>query len=479
MKVKINHDNQYGVAHLIKTFFKEVTFVLEGDSETIINSIEKNSEKVVVSASYHGKTYQETVQLTSDEQINKRLIKRSNARVLYDLSHEITGVENHYGTLVGVRPVKLVHEMFNKNYSDEEIDAVLYNEHRISKHKRALLLEIAKREKPFLLDADDTSKLSLYICIPFCPTRCLYCSFPSNDMRQKGKLVEMYFECLLREIDEAYKKIVTNHLEVDCIYIGGGTPSVLTEGQFEILLKKLDQYFDCATLKEFTVEAGRPDTITRDKLNVLKKYDVSRICVNPQSMNNKTLQLIGRDHETKDIIESYNLAKTVGFNSINMDLILGLPDETLEDVEKTLETIIALDPENITIHTLAVKVSSRLKETLDKYQMTQAELVEEMLKSTESVLRSNGYVPYYMYRQKNMVGNFENIGYCKEGYESLYNIRIIEEKHSILALGAGAVSKKCYPKKDLFHRIANVKGIEDYISRIDEVIEKEASFFEI
>jgi oxygen-independent coproporphyrinogen-3 oxidase len=196
-------------------------------------------------------------------------------------------------------------------------------------------------------------------------------------------------------------------------------------------------------------------------------------------MNNKTLQLIGRDHNTDDIVKSYEMAKGIDFHSINMDLILGLPDENLEDVNKTLDTIITLDPENITIHTLAVKTSSRLKETLDKYKMTHSELVEEMLRIAEEKLRTNGYVPYYMYRQKNMVGNFENIGYCKVGYESLYNIRIIEERHSILALGAGAVSKKCYPDKDLFHRIANVKGIEDYISRIDEVIEKEASFFEI
>lgn len=479
MKVKINHDNQYGVSHLIKTFFNEVTFIDVSDDDTIINDITVNGDVVTSKASYKEYEHTEEIKLTSVEQTDKRLIKRSNARVLYDLLHDITGVNNHYGTLVGVRPVKLVHEMYDRSLEDDEIDVILYKEHRIEKVKRDLLIEIAKRERPFLLDSGDQSKLSLYICIPFCPTRCLYCSFPSNDMRQKGGLVDTYFECLLREIGEAAKQIKAHDLSVDCIYIGGGTPSILTTEQFKILMSKLSSYFELEKFLEFTVEAGRPDTFSIEKLQVLKDNHVSRICINPQSMNNKTLKLIGRDHDTQAIIDSYQMAKKINFHSINMDLILGLPDENLEDVNITLDTILDLDPENITIHTLAVKTSSRLKETLDKYKMTHSELVEEMLNIAELKLRAKGYVPYYMYRQKNMVGNFENIGYCKVGYESLYNIRIIEERHSILALGAGAVSKKCYPEKDLFYRIANVKGIEDYISRIDDVIEKERSFFEI
>ncbi|MCH4888299.1 coproporphyrinogen dehydrogenase HemZ [Acidaminobacter sp. JC074] len=471
MKVKINHEFHYEVEHLLKTFVDKVDFV--DDDEELLNTIIEEEDAFRVEATIKEITYSE---LSAKD---KRAVKRSNSRVLYDLMSKITGKVNHYGTLVGVRPVKLVHEMLEKQMSDQEISEKLYMNHRISEKKRALLLEIGKREAPYLADVYDDSLVSLYICIPFCPTRCLYCSFPSNDMRKKGSLVESYLECLHKEIDHAYENLIKYGKKVDCIYIGGGTPSILRDDQFETLLSKLDKYFDTSSLKEFTIEAGRPDTITADKLQVFKDHHVSRICINPQTMNQKTLGLIGRDHSVDSINSVYEVASGFDFRSINMDLILGLPDEDLEDVKKTIDSVLDLSPTNITIHTLAVKTSSRLKETLDKYNMTQSELVEAMLEYTEETVRKAGYVPYYMYRQKNMVGNFENVGYCKPGYESLYNIRIIEEKHNILALGAGAVSKRCFPREDRFQRIANIKGIEAYIERIDDVIKKGHTFFEM
>lgn len=487
MKVLINHDFSYDVEHLVKIFYKHelVEFIEASVDEMYIkNSIEisENAAEVkaeMINSPAEQNSFVESFNLSTDVHDRKRQIKRANSRVIYDLLSNFTKTENDWGTLVGIRPVKIVHKLFDEGKSEEEIESLLYENHRISTKKRKLLLDIAKRERQYIFEKDDRNRLSLYICIPFCPTRCLYCSFPSNDLRKKGKLVDIYFECLLKELDAAIVNIKNNSRIVDCIYIGGGTPSILTAQQFEMLLNKISVSFNLENLEEFTVEAGRPDTITSEKLEVLKKYNVDRICINPQSMNQNTLELIGRSHFVNDIIETYNMAKTFNFKSINMDLILGLPDETIEDVRNTLDIITSLEPENITIHTLAVKTSSRLKENLDRYNMTQEDLVRKMLDLSEEYMIKNDYYPYYMYRQKNMVGNFENVGYAKEGLESLYNMRIIEEKHDILAIGAGAVSKRCFIEEDRFERIANVKGIEDYIDRIDDVIEKGKKFFSL
>lgn len=492
MRVLINHDFSYEVEHLIKNFIKDkIEYISEHTSEIYFkNIITKNNNRAIIETeiinSGKYKKHFEEVILSEDKHESKRQLKRANARMIYDLLVEYTGKENEWGTLVGVRPVKLVHKYLDIHeltpYDTNDIYLYirkeLKKEHRISDKKIDLLLNIARRERKFIFLDNDLDKLSIYICIPFCTTRCLYCSFPSNDLKKKGKYLDVYMECLLREIDEAFINIKKNKRVVDCIYIGGGTPSILSAEQFEVLLSKLNNYVNLELLLEFTVEAGRPDTITKEKLKILKKYFVDRICINPQTMNQRSLDLIGRSHSVSDIIDTYNLAKSFNFKSINMDLILGLPDEDLSDVRRTLEEIIKLNPENITIHTLAIKTSSRLKEHLKEYNMTLEELVKQMLSLSEKFMKDNGYFPYYMYRQKNMVGNFENVGYAKEGFESLYNMRIIEEKHDILALGAGAVSKKCFASEDRFERIANVKGIEDYIERIDDVIAKEKTFFE-
>ncbi len=486
MKVLINHDFKYEVENLMKIFYKveEFEFISEVTSDIYLdNQVVYNKENVTITAKLINSKKEllksEKVIVNKDVHENKRIIKRANARVIYDLLAEYTNKSSEWGVLIGIRPVKIVHKHLDEGKSYEDIDKLLYNDHRISREKRNLLLDIAKRERQYIFEQNDLDKLSLYICIPFCPTRCLYCSFPSNDLRQKGKLVDRYLELLLKELDEAAKNIKKYKRDVDCIYIGGGTPSILSEEQFELLLSKLNNSFDLENLLEFTIEAGRPDTITKEKLEIFKNYHVDRICINPQSMSQKTLELIGRSHKVEDVVETYKLAKSFNFKSINMDIILGLPDEDVEDVVNTLDIITSLDPENITIHTLAVKTSSRLKEHLDKYNMSQEELVRNMLEESEQYMEKFNYKPYYMYRQKNMVGNFENVGYAKEGYESLYNMRIIEEKHDILALGAGAVSKKCFSEEDRFERIANLKGIEDYINRFDDAIKKGRAFFEL
>lgn len=475
MKVYINHDFKYEVEHLIKTFDQEIIWSDTPGKDVLENTI-SYGDIVEVSAKYNNH-FSESIALTGDVHVDKRLIKRANARVIYDLLVSIYNKTNPWGTLVGVRPAKLVHALFEEGLTVAEVHERLYQDHRIEQSKRQLLIDVVMKERKYL---DDVQKrpLSLYLCIPFCPTRCLYCSFPSNDLKKKGKLVEPYLTSLLKEIDANYRRIKKANRQVDCIYIGGGTPSILTAEQFERLLGRLDQYFDLPSLKEFTIEAGRPDTITAEKLAVWEAFHVSRLCLNPQTMNNKTLGLIGRSHTVGAIKETFSLIRQYKFRSINMDLILGLPDEDLDDVQETLDAVVALGPENITIHTLAVKTSSRLKDKLAEYDMTQSEMVEEMLRRAEKAMASHDYYPYYMYRQKNMVGNFENVGYAKTGFESLYNMRIIEEQHDILALGAGAVSKLCFPDENRFQRIANIKGIEEYLERLDDVIEKQKTFFE-
>ena len=343
--------------------------------------------------------------------------------------------------------------------------------YHIHPEKIDLMMDVAYRERPYLVP-NDPDAISLYICIPFCPTRCLYCSFPSNDLKSKGKLLQTYLDKLNIEIETAIDHIHHLQKRVDCIYIGGGTPTSMNEKQLEQLLMTISNKLDMTLLREFTIEAGRPDTITEQKLKLMKSYGVDRICINPQSMNQETLVKIGRHHKTEDIFTVMKMARDIGFRSINMDVILGLPGETTNDAEHTIKQLVELKPENITVHTLAVKRASKLHEEIERHELTHDAIVEEMLEETNRVLRAWKYQPYYMYRQKKMIGHLENVGYALEGYESLYNMRIMEEKHSIVACGAGAVSKICEASENRFERVANFKGLEDYLNRFDEILEK-------
>lgn len=376
-----------------------------------------------------------------------------------------------WGTLVGIRPVKIVHELLDRGETVDVIRKIIMDDYLVTPEKIELLIETALRERPHLYP-HDPDMISLYICIPFCPTRCLYCSFPSNDLQKKGKLLPIYLDKLIDELDFAIKGIHNIGKKVDCIYVGGGTPTSLDEKQLERLLSRINEHVKLDDIKEFTVEAGRPDTITQRKLEIMKQYGVDRICINPQTMNNQTLITIGRDHEADQIVDIMKMARSVGFKTINMDLIMGLPGETIYDAERTVERIIEMAPENITVHTLAVKRASALNESRENVELAHDFTVETMLERCDARLRAVGHTPYYMYRQKKMIGHLENIGYAIKGHSSLYNMRIMEEKHTIIALGAGAVSKICYPKENRHERVANFKGLEDYINRFDEVLDK-------
>ncbi len=395
----------------------------------------------------------------------KRVIKMS----LYLCLKEVTGYEPRWGMITGIRPAKTVNELFDEGHDKEYVMNYLTKMYCASKEKARLAINVAEAERDIL--KNNTKKdYSLYIGIPFCPSRCLYCSFTSYALSQYGKRVDEYLDKLIEELEFISQNMEGKRLMT--VYVGGGTPTSLNEKQLERLLKAVKENFDLENALEYTVEAGRPDTITKEKLELLKSYKVERISINPQTMNLKTLEEIGRNHTVSQVVEVYNEAREIGFKNINMDLILGLPNETEEDVKNTMEEILKLNPSSITVHTLAVKRASRLKENLEKYDFVQTELMEKMIEISFEYAKKMDMEPYYMYRQKNMVGNFENVGYSKKGFESIYNIEIMEEKQTVIAAGAGAVSKIYDFETNGISRIFNVKSVEEYISRFEEMLER-------
>ncbi|MCT4598020.1 MAG: coproporphyrinogen dehydrogenase HemZ [Vallitalea sp.] len=404
--------------------------------------------------------------------ISKRLLKN----LTYKVAAEITNKNLPWGILTGIRPTKIVHDLikkYGKNY--EIIRKILREEYLISDEKIHLMLEIAESEIK-ILETNKNNEINIYIGIPFCPTKCLYCSFTSYPINKWMSHVVQYLEALEQEMRYVSESLTSK--KVKSIYVGGGTPTSVNAEQLEMLMKMINKYFDVKSIEEFTVEAGRPDTINANKLNILKKYGVTRISINPQTMNNKTLDIIGRRHTVDDIFYAFSLARKAGFNNINMDLILGLPGETYDDVKETMNQIRKLNPESITVHTMAIKRASRLKETIDKYDLTKDITIREMIDMVYKEAKSMNLNPYYMYRQKNMVGNYENVGYCVKGLECIYNVEIIEEAQSIIALGAGSVSKIVYKEENRIERIENVKNVEQYISRVNDMIERKRKFFQ-
>ncbi|MBQ2890401.1 MAG: coproporphyrinogen dehydrogenase HemZ [Clostridia bacterium] len=377
--------------------------------------------------------------------------------------------DSPWGILSGIRPVKIAMKQINCGMGDDEVIDFFKTEYSVCEDKARLALDIAKVEKP-IIDNMNSNGISLYVGIPFCPTRCLYCSFVTNGIFRSKTLIPQYLDCLMREIEYTAEIVKENGQIIESVYIGGGTPTTLEAFQLEMLIKKLFESFDLSHIKEFTVEAGRPDTINEDKLKVIKSFDIERISINPQSMNEETLKIIGRNHTPRQIVEAYELARKCGIKTINMDVIAGLPGETFPMFQKTINEVEALAPENTTVHTMSIKRSSRLNELLDEYDLTKGEEVAKMVDFARNTLREKGKHPYYLYRQKNMLGNLENIGYSTVGTESLYNIFIMEEVQTIVALGCGGVTKTVDRETDRIERIFNVKEPKDYIERIDEML---------
>lgn len=339
-----------------------------------------------------------------------------------------------------------------------------------SDEKIRLSIEIAQRERQLLSAIDYKNGYSLYIGIPFCPTTCLYCSFTSYPIGKWKERTGEYLEALFREMD--YVAEEKRGCTLDTVYFGGGTPTSLSPEDLDVLITRLKKTFDFSTVQEFTVEAGRPDSITREKLQVLKNHGVTRISINPQTMKEETLKLIGRRHTVEDVKERFQMAREMGFDNINMDLIIGLPEEGLEDVRTTMEEVKALAPDSVTVHSLAIKRAARLNTMKEVYKDLKITNTQEMIDLTAQYAREMGLEPYYLYRQKNMAGNFENVGYAAPGKACIYNVLIMEEQQTIIGCGAGTTTKRLFPEENRIERAENVKDVEQYISRIDEMIER-------
>lgn len=415
-----------------------------------------------------------------DVSVSKNDLKKNIYRML---SLE-TKRELPWGNLTGIRPTRIVMNLIEEGMSDEEIFKYMKDNYYTSDEKTALSLSIAHREKEILKNIDYDNGYSLYIGIPFCPTTCLYCSFTSYPICSYADIVDDYLECIMKEIDYVSENFKGKTL--DTIYVGGGTPTTLLPEQIERLLGYVYDKLDVSKVKELTVESGRPDSITKEKLATMKKMGVTRISVNPQTMRDKTLELIGRRHTVSQLVDSYNMAREEGFDNINMDIILGLPYETADDVRYTMEEIKKLAPDDLTVHSLAIKRGSKLAEVLKQKELkgeqkgdvfSSIKNTEEMMKIASEGALSMGLTPYYLYRQKNISGNFENTGYARPGKAGIYNILINEEVQSIVALGAGTVTKRVYGYDGRIERCDNVKDVKLYMSQIDEMIQRKKALF--
>ena len=449
MELKLtNHEFEPDLLEVINMFFpvnevhNEVIEINYQQDNKIICDIKVNDNN------YH---YEEAV---NEFQSEKSLLKH----MLYKALSVYKKIDLPWGCLTGIRPTKLCYDLLKKGVTKLGLVNHIKKYYSVSEEKAKLCLDIIQNQQP--LEKND-SLVNFYVNIPFCTTRCSYCSFISAEIGKNECLVKPYVDALLKEIEYAKQIIRDRHLIVKNVYFGGGTPTSLPTSELKRILDAT-----CFITSEFTVEAGRPDTITQEKLELLKQYKVTRISVNPQSFNDKVLQAIGRSHSASQTLNAYKLARQYNFE-INMDLIAGLPKETLKSFKENIDTCLQLNPENITVHTLALKRGSTFaNENKDIFVKP---LVEKMLKYAHSQLTKNDYLPYYLYRQKNMVGNLQNVGYCKKGTKCDFNIESMEETVSVIACGANAISKRIFNLENRIERYANCKDIKTYIGKVDEI----------
>ncbi len=472
--VQLNKDDfSYDIHSLVKAFFPSenvsVFTAQKAADEPVQLRIYVDYAPRQVRLAVTGQDQQERQEVFQVDETNRKEMKNLLKQHIYDMLSACTGKTLPWGTLTGVRPVKLALAMLEQGMEPQEVETKMKRSYGASGKKIRLSLQIAQRERELLKKLDQKKGYSLYIGIPFCPSTCLYCSFTSFPLSVWESRMDDYLGALEREIAFTAESFADRRLNT--IYIGGGTPTTLKPHQLDRLLTCLKQSLDCSALLEFTVEAGRPDSINKEKLEVLRAHGISRISINPQTMKQETLDLIGRRHTTAQTVESFQLARSMGFTNINMDLIMGLPQETLADVRHTLEQLKQLTPDSITVHSLAVKRAARLQMFKEDYAGLTMINTQEHLDAAAEVCASMGMVPYYLYRQKNMAGNFENVGYAKEGKAGIYNVLIMEEKQTIVALGAGSISKRVHPNGQI-ERCENVKDVSQYIERIGEMIER-------
>ncbi len=476
------HNYKYEVQSTAQIFFKNSTFdIVENvnmDEVTIFTEINEDYIKASIYIDSL-KKIEFVEKYTIDEKENIYKLKRA----IFLTLKEYTGFIPEWGMFTGIRPIKRINQLISSGYSEDEITQLLTNRYFLSEEKIRISINIAKNQSDIIKDVDEHN-YSLYINIPFCYSKCSYCSFTSfsYDKYHRQNDVSKYLEYLLKEIE--YTHTLLNGKILKSIYIGGGTPTSLSESELKLLLDYLYNKFDVFSLEEYTIEAGRPDTITKEKLEIMKDYGVSRISINAQTLNNNTLKKINRRHTVSEFYEIYKIAREVGHNNINVDIIVGLEDETYDDVKRTVEGIIKLNPENITVHTLAIKKGSKIKENMLKTNITYSDEIDynelkSMLDISYNLIMGAGYNPYYLYRQKNMRGNLENIGFSNKNNYGYYNIHIMEEKQSIIAVGAGASSKIVNINNNHINTVFNFKGVEEYMLRFEEILCKKKGMYNV
>lgn len=467
-----NHPFRYEMENIARMFFHEREIEIVFDSQnpigdSVVTEIRQNGE-IFVSVSVCGLSAQKSEMRSS---MDEKETEWQMAGLLYDCLTEISKKEQKWGLLTGVRPSRLVHRMLDDGASIPEIRNKFLNEYRVSEEKFLLVWQTAQAEREVILGSQPED-FSLYVSIPFCPSRCNYCSFVSGSVEKMGHIIPEYVELLSKEIEDAAEVTKAAGLRLRSVYFGGGTPTTLSADELTFLMGKIADNFDLSHITEYTVEAGRPDTVTPEKLAAIKNMGADRISINPQTFNDDVLKAIGRKHTTKQTLQAYEIARKIGFKTINMDLIAGLTDDTVESFKNTLETAISLRPENITLHTLTVKRAANLREQSKEAFESGETPAEIMVGMSRERFFKDGYTPYYMYRQKNTLSNLENVGYALDGHKGYYNIYIMSEVHSIIALGAGAVSKLKAPHSEDIQRIYNYKYPTEYLSGFENIINR-------
>lgn len=469
-----NHNFHFELENLTRLFFpnEKITVIRDFSEPQPPYIYTEVSDKITISVNIGSFNKSETAvkKLTDDD---NELV---SAQLLYKLLCDFTGLTQPWGILTGVRPVKLLRRLAEES-SEEQAVKKFEKDFFVSNEKIALSRETEHNERK-ILELSKPESFSLYVGIPFCPSRCSYCSFVMASIERAEKLIEPYTKLLCEEIKRTAEIANKLGLRLETVYFGGGTPTTLSAEQLDTVLRTVNKSFDMSTCREFTVEAGRPDTIDIAKLFALKENKVDRISINPQTVNDEVLKTIGRKHTAQQFFDAFELARKCGFDNINTDLIAGLPTDTPESFKNSLDSIVRLNAECITVHTLCMKRASRLTTEGVTLVLQQARDAREMLAYTQNILGQNEYIPYYMYRQSRMVGNLENVGWSKRGFESLYNVYVMDETHTILACGSGGVTKLKRNNPDYLERIFNFKYPYEYIDRFDELIQRKSGIMQ-
>ncbi|MGN0528180.1 MAG: coproporphyrinogen dehydrogenase HemZ [Eubacterium sp.] len=466
----INHDMSYNTQKICTAFFPLEKICADGESDITVIT-EKKADTLCVNAKVYDRQKYSEYKLSENEDMANAM-----SLLLFNALSELTSFVPPWGILYGVRPARLMHRKCEE-LGEQGAFKYFTDDCRVNSGKAKLALDVMKAENRIISLSDEKS-FSLYASIPFCPSRCLYCSFVSHSIENASGLIEQYVSLLCEELKRIAVIAKDLGLCLRTVYFGGGTPTTLTAGQLELLLDTVEKHFDFSNLLEYTVEAGRPDTVTAEKLEVLKHYGVTRISINPQTFNDEVLKNIGRRHTVQQTIDAFNLAEKLGFDNINMDLIAGLDGDTLDSFKNSVDRAVDLQAQSITVHNLSLKSGAFLVTENKNYDLSMRDAAGKMIDYSALKLRENGYFPYYMYRQSKSLGNLENVGWCKNGRECLYNVYMMDETHTVLAAGAGAVTKLKNQQSGHIDRIYNYKYPYEYINGFEEIIKRKSGIYD-